>query len=187
MNNILKFLNTVGILKRLKRAGWVKFNVNTPESVADHSYRGAMTTMVLAKQLGLDELKAIKMALIHDLGEALVGDIITEVGGKEVSSKALKSKKEKKAIDKIFSLLENGDEFIELWDELERKNTKEACLVKEIDKLEMVVQAKEYEKDGDLINNSAEFLISGEKYIDNELLKKIISLLKTNIYKRNKL
>ena len=47
-----------------------------PESVADHSYRTALMAMVFSDIRGLDTEKAVKMALLHDLPEALVGDSI---------------------------------------------------------------------------------------------------------------
>ncbi len=67
ISNLIKFAKIVGKLKRLKRTGWVKNNIIDPESVAEHSFRLAVLTMVLAPKVGVDQLKTTKMALIHDL------------------------------------------------------------------------------------------------------------------------
>ena len=72
---LIEFISEVGRLKRLPRTGWVESGVPDPESVADHSFRVALLTLVLADLKGLDALKAVRMALIHDLGEAETGDL----------------------------------------------------------------------------------------------------------------
>lgn len=144
MKKAIDFLETVGRLKRVKRTGWVIRGVKSPESVAEHSYRTAILAMLVAKKLNLNENKLMKMALIHDLAEAVVGDVIVEGKRKSISLKE-KHKKEKKAMRKIFSDLEDGKEYFNLWLEFERQKTKEAKILKQLDKLEMVLQALEYE------------------------------------------
>ena len=76
----LDFLKNVGKSKRLLRTGWVREKVKDPESVAEHSFRVSVLAMVLTDKLGydLDKNKLIKMALLHDLGEVITGDIVTE-------------------------------------------------------------------------------------------------------------
>jgi putative hydrolase of HD superfamily len=64
-----------GKLKELKRTGWVESGILEPESVADHSYRTTLLAMILSDQKGLDTLKTVKMALLHDLVESVTGDL----------------------------------------------------------------------------------------------------------------
>ena len=132
-------------LKRVKRTGWVLENIPLPESVADHSFGTAFMAMILAKELNLDQLKVMKMALIHDLAEAIVGDIVT-VNGKEIlDNYAEKIALEMKTMGDISNI--TGDqEIVELFTELEENTTAEARLVKQIDKVEMALQTLEYEK-----------------------------------------
>ena len=146
VDDLIRFGRYLGSLKELERTGWVRMRIPRPESVADHSFRTAVLAMILAPQYGADQLKAIKMALIHDIGEAIIGDIVTEQGAK-VSKGLLKSKvaREKKAVRKIMSLVGTED-FYALFEEFEKNRTPEARLVKQIDKLEMALQAYEYEK-----------------------------------------
>jgi putative hydrolases of HD superfamily len=65
--NIKALMLNAGKLKELKRTGWVESEVSDPESVADHSYRVALLTMVLSDKEGLDTLKAVRISLLHDL------------------------------------------------------------------------------------------------------------------------
>jgi len=71
----LEFLRVVGKLKTLKRTGWVNNGVELPESVADHMYRMAMCSFLITDP-ALDRARLMKLAIVHDLAEALVGDIV---------------------------------------------------------------------------------------------------------------
>jgi len=71
----LDFLRVVGKLKTLKRTGWVNNKVALPESVADHMYRMAMCSFLITDP-ALDRTRLMKLAVVHDLAEALVGDIV---------------------------------------------------------------------------------------------------------------
>lgn len=71
----LDFLRVVGKLKTLKRTGWVNNKIALPESVADHMYRMAMCSFLITDP-ALDRTRLMKLAVVHDLAEALVGDIV---------------------------------------------------------------------------------------------------------------
>ena len=72
--NLARFFVRSGRLKAERRRGWVKkLGLNNPESVADHSYRTALMAMVISDSRGLDTVKAVRLALLHDLPEAIVG------------------------------------------------------------------------------------------------------------------
>jgi putative hydrolases of HD superfamily len=76
LHAIAGLFNLAGRLKQLKRQGWVDRGVEQPESVADHSYRLALMTMVIAsRDPEIDASRAVRLALVHDLPEALAGDI----------------------------------------------------------------------------------------------------------------
>jgi putative hydrolases of HD superfamily len=142
---LIDFFQTVGKLKTLKRTGWVKKGIINPESVAEHSFRTAIMAMILAPKVGVNVEKAIKMALIHDLGEAKIGDVIVMEGNKVLSNASEKKQMEEEAFKQIMEAI-NGEEYIKLFQEFEENKTKEASLVKELDKLEMALQAREYEQ-----------------------------------------
>jgi putative hydrolase of HD superfamily len=114
--------------------------VNNPESVADHSMRTAYLAMILCPP-EVDQAKAVQMALVHDLAEALIGDISPHEG----ISRDDKIKRESSAWTQISGFL-GSDVMEKLWLELESGVTQEAKFVFELDKLEMLIQAEEYEK-----------------------------------------
>ncbi|KAG6606637.1 Hydrolase-HD superfamily protein [Phytophthora cinnamomi] len=142
----IEFLRLCGRLKTLKRTGWVNNKVALPESVADHMYRMGMCCMLLddANET-VNRSKCIKMAIVHDLAESLVGDITPHDGVAEED----KHRMEKEALDEICSTL--GDtpsaaEIRALWNEYEAGSTEEAKIVKDFDKFEMILQADDYER-----------------------------------------
>ncbi|MCK4521964.1 MAG: HD domain-containing protein [Nanoarchaeota archaeon] len=142
MEDIINFFHKIGELKKIKRAGWVLKKVPNPESVAEHSFRSAVMSLILAEKLGLDKNKCVKMALMHDIAEILSGDITPH---DKISDKE-KHEKEKKAIKKLTKYLDKN-EVLKLWGEYEERKTKEAILVYEMDKIEMLLQAYEYEQE----------------------------------------
>jgi len=144
-----KLLELYGLctrLKRTKRTGWVRRGVREPESVADHMHRASIVALTAGEWEGVDTSKAVKMAVVHDLAEAIVGDIAPSDG----ISKEEKHRREKAAMDEMTSLVcgeQARKELMALWEEYEMGQTPEAMFVKDIDKLEMIIQATEYEEE----------------------------------------
>jgi len=114
------------------------------------------------------------MALIHDLAEGLVGDIVVDRGGKTVGSPLDKHQKETAAIRKIFRGLPQEKEFISLWEECELQQSPTAKALKELDKFEMALQALEYEAEiqPEKLN---EFWDSARKCIQSPRIKKLFN------------
>ena len=140
MDNVIALKSYLLKLKSLKRKGWVLRGISDTESVADHSYSVSMLVMVMAEKLKLDTEECIKIALIHDLAESVVGDL-TPFDDKYSKKKEL----EDKAMTKIIE--ETGLLFIgQLWKEYMEQKTTEAKLVSDMDKIEMVIQALDYKR-----------------------------------------
>jgi len=138
----------LGNLKRLPRTGWLLRRVPYPESIADHSYRVALITLFLADELRskgveIDVEKALKIALLHDVGEARTTDI-----PKTAQYYLDKEKAEKKAVMELLLTSPRPREYFKLWREYEEELSTEGRLVKFADRLEMLIQAYEYEKAG---------------------------------------
>jgi len=150
MTDIDDFLETAAKLKSVKRQGWVERGVREPESSADHSWMMALMCMTLP--FDGDRNKAVKMAIVHDLAEAVVGDIITkenwEAGGTMRAKD--KQKLEKNAFAEMVSSLEKqaSKEMLSLWEEFEGGKTSEAMFVKDVDAAERLIQAFRYHKAG---------------------------------------
>ncbi|CAN1811568.1 5'-deoxynucleotidase HDDC2 [Linum perenne] len=132
-SSAIDFLSLCHRLKTTKRAGWVKRDVRDPESIADHMYRMGLMGLILPDIPGIDRDKCVKMAIVHDIAEAIVGDITPSDG----VPKEEKSRKEAEALDHMCKLL--GDvvakEIEQLWKEYEDNSSPEAKLVKDFDKV----------------------------------------------------
>jgi putative hydrolase of HD superfamily len=142
---LLDFLSTIQQLKRIKRTGWLDHNVANPESIADHMHR--MSVIALLLPIHADRDRLIKMTIIHDIAEAVVGDITPSQMKKEE-----KNALELAAMTKFSNNLGTmADEMLELWLEYEAGISPTALLCKDIDKFEMILQAFEYEQDGNYL------------------------------------
>lgn len=167
MREIVSFLKKAGKLKEIKREGWLRVGIKNAESVASHSYRVSLIAMVVGDKLNLNVEKLLKMALLHDLAEAKIGDITPYEMKKEE-----KIELERKAMKDI---LYNFDEYFNLWIEYIEGESEEARLLQEIDKFEMILQAYEYgEKYG--MEKIKEFLEEKEN-IRHPFLKELLSIL----------
>lgn len=138
------FLKTAMKLKAVPRQGWInKLGLTNPESVADHCYSMAVMAMVFSDLKKLDTEKIIKMTLLHDLAEAITGDLTPD----DVS-RTEKEKMENRAMKKILATLPKSlrANYEKLWTEYQQNRTGESRLLHQIDKLEMAMQAKSYGK-----------------------------------------
>ncbi|KAI9125567.1 hypothetical protein K1719_002985 [Acacia pycnantha] len=143
-SSAIDFLSICHRLKTTKRAGWIRKDVKDPESIADHMYRMGLMALIASDIPGIDRNKCIKMAIVHDIAEAIVGDITPSDG----VSKEEKSRRECEALDHMCKVLGGGSratEIAELWMEYEANSSPEAKFVKDLDKVEMILQALEYE------------------------------------------
>ena len=173
--NLIKLLKIIGKLKSEKRRGWIQKGIQSEiESVADHTFRTAIITLFLEdywKKLGLNHERMLKMALIHDLPEALIGDITPR---DNVSNKV------EQEIEAMKKLMELSDDFMELkdiWEDLSMNKSKESNIIWQIDKFEMALQAMDYDcKDDPEIYS--EFFLSVENKLSEPKLKELFHLLK---------
>jgi putative hydrolase of HD superfamily len=173
VEGILEFLKNVGKLKSTPRTGWVESGIQEPESVADHSFRTAVLAMLLADLQGLDSGKAAKMALLHDLAEALTGDLTPE--NKSQMGVAFLTEEEE-AMEQLLSNLPRvvAESYEALWGELHRGSSPEAKVVALADKVEMLLQASEYEGEGVDPSQLERFWHSGVgEGLASELLREI--------------
>jgi hypothetical protein len=102
-------------LQTTPRTGWVRSGVREPESIADHMYRMSIMAMTMAGSTEYDQQRLIKLAIVHDLAEAIVGDIAPS----DNVSKEDKHQREAAALEKIVAMLgastAAAQEILELW------------------------------------------------------------------------
>ncbi len=179
LERLLKFSEVVGKLKVTKRSGWVsQVGVTEPESVADHSFRCAILAMCIGDLTNAGTEKLIRMLLLHDIQEALTGDY-NSYAKKEIGISKVKSK-ERTAVKYILSLLpaELKRQYFQIWEEFEDRRTREATLAHDIDKIEMVMQALEYEKEGYDSDKLEAFWTTVEKEIKTLVARDLFKLLR---------
>jgi len=145
LEKIFNFLHKIENLKSTYR--YNKTSAGEKESSADHSWRLAITTFIIADELKLkiDITKSIKIALVHDLAEALTGDIDAILIAEGKVSTEDKNKQEVEAIKNLKETLPKtiGNEISNLWNEYEEGKTQEAKFVKALDKIETLTQLAE--------------------------------------------
>ena len=167
----MRFLKIAGRLKKEYRRGWIeKAGIKNPESVADHTFRTALLVMLIGDSRKLDTEKMMKMALIHDLGESIEGDI-TPTNDEKLKDKEIV---ENAAIIRIFNNLSTNirEDYLKLWNELRSGKSLEARLVSEADKLEMAIQASDYEEDGFSKISLVDFkLYAKNRILDGQILR----------------
>jgi len=144
--NALLFLQEVAKSKRIIRTGWKMHRITDPESVAEHSYQLCVMAMIFADQLGVDREKLIQMAIIHDLGEIVTGDLVWS-RGKMIDIKKLREKEKIEAVGlgAIFGKLKTTNEYKAIFEEMTRRRSPEVLIFWQLDKLEMAIQALNYE------------------------------------------
>ena len=157
-------------LKALDRAGWVRRGVPDPESVAAHSWGVAWLVLALLPP-ELDRERALSYAVIHDLAEVRVGDITPFDG---VSSES----KQAREAAAVAALLGERPDLVALWRTYEAQSDAEARFVRELDRLDMALQAAWYGRRG--TQALAEFLTSAEQVIEHPRLVEILGFLQDN-------
>lgn len=145
--NALTFLLTTLQSKKITRTGWTMMKVPNPESVAEHSFQLCVMAMTLADSLGVDKEKLIKMAIIHDLGEIFTGDIVWVRGNIiDIQKRQKKEEVELDGIESIFAKLGSSKEYRSIFEEMTKRKSIESEIFWQLDKLEMGIQALDYEK-----------------------------------------
>ena len=138
------FLFEAGLLKRAARTGWWVAGLTDPESVAEHSFRTALVGTVLAAMEGADPARTAMLCVLHDTQETRVGDIphhgrpyVTAADNGSVTA------------DQVAACPPEVSQVLrEAVAEYEAAQTPEAVVARDADKLECLIQAVEYQRQG---------------------------------------
>ena len=150
LRNTMRFYLLATKLKYKIRSGWDKTHWNVSkeriESIAEHVYGTCILALSIDSEFetDLDINKVIKMLVLHELGEVIIGDItpFDNITTEE------KMKREHEAMKEVIGDLVNHEEFLSLLFEFDEKKTKEAIFAYHCDKLEADIQAKVYQDMG---------------------------------------
>jgi putative hydrolases of HD superfamily len=176
MQKIIKALGQIGLLKQLRRSGWQRHSIKDIESVGSHIFRCAIIAIVIGDKIPkIDVGKLTMMCTVHDVAESdeAVGDI-TPFDGISLEKKF---EMEQRSISQLSTML-NAPVLRMLWEEYEAQETIEAKIAYQIDKLEMALQAYEYQKSTG--KNLQEFIDDADSKITHPVLRKIFKVLKSN-------
>jgi putative hydrolase of HD superfamily len=146
MDSIADFLFEVGMLCKTPRSGY-QFLGSGRESVAEHVLRTVFIGYALCKvNPSLNELRVLKMCVLHDLPEARTGDM-------NYVNKKYVQVDEAKAVRELTESLSFGDDIRQAIDEFNAKDSMESRIARDADQIALILQLKEY---GDLGNKYSE-------------------------------
>lgn len=188
VKDIITFMIFVLCLKKIKRSGWIKkVNIDKPESVADHCYSMCMLGILLSQNLNMSIEKIVKMILLHDLAESVIGDV---VANNNIQTE--KHRRETNAMVAILSYLPSSlhKDFHLLWQEYMENKSELSKFIHCLDKLEMALQARMYATDGFSPLLLEEFIQSAKKYLlsngpENRLISDLLQTSLNSIYTIN--
>ncbi len=171
VNNVIKFYNLAATLKDKIRSGWKLWHIAKErlESVAEHIYGTCILAIAIDSEFKIngDLNKVLKMLVLHELEEIIIGDITPY----DNISKEEKLAKGKLAVSEILDNLVKKEEYEKLLDEFNEHKTNESIFAYECDKLEADLQAKIYD-DGNYVDI---FSLENEKLINTEWNKEAIN------------
>jgi len=140
LSGVINFFHEMGLLKRLPRSGWLLLGVSEPETVAEHSFRAAIIGLILAAMEGADIGRTVSLCLMHDSPESRVGDI-PNVGRAYVNTVKAEAVSNHQTASMPAALSTLVRDLIR---EYEAGDTTEAQLARDADKIETLLQAREY-------------------------------------------
>lgn len=135
---LIKIMDRAERLKCNTRHSWTSSGRH--ESVAEHSWRLSLFAMLVADEFPEADMdKVIKMCIIHDLGEAITGDIPSFHKTEE------DAEREKELLAEWLESFPEpfASKMKELLDEMEQQESQEAAIYGALDKLEAVIQHNE--------------------------------------------
>jgi putative hydrolases of HD superfamily len=135
---IIDFLRATESLKTATRSGWT--SAGRQESVAEHTWRLCLMALVLHPAFpDVDFARLIRICIVHDLGEAIGGDVPAPEQARRGASKAADERRDLLTLVAPLPVALR-DEITALWDEYEAAQSPEAKLAKALDKLETILQ-----------------------------------------------
>ena len=155
MQAIIDFIREVDKLKSVERKT-KPLGLERYENSAEHSWQLAVMVLSLSRfsPVPIDELRTIKMLLLHDIGEIDTGDTIVYA----TAIREEKKREERAAVERICGMLpaELGPEFLALWMEFEAGETPEAKFAHAMDRTVPIIL--------NLANNGQSWRENGIRY-----------------------
>jgi putative hydrolase of HD superfamily len=143
LEGVLEFLRAAERLKVTTRSAYT--SAGRAESVAEHTWRLCLMALVVAPEFpNVDFARLVKICIVHDLGEAIGGDVPAPEQVRRLSAGVATGKGDAERRDLLALVaplpVALRDEIVALWDEYEAATSPEARLAKALDKLETILQ-----------------------------------------------
>lgn len=208
MKELLKFFLEIEKLKIMPRTGWVLMEVENPETIAEHTFRMAMLAWLLGEKKKLSIERIIKTALFHDLCEVYAGDktpffYYSRLPKDEIERKKRlmkwprlphkekrkkgrkKAEEERKSLQKLIKDLEPEikREVFSSWSSFEKRISKEGKFVKQVDRIETLIQSIEYFGPKKEVGGTS-WWEGTEEMIDDPLLLKFLNVIQKKFYSK---
>jgi len=207
MEKELEFLIEVNQLKEIPRTGWVLMKVKNPETIAEHIFRVCFNAWLLGKLKNFKIEKLIKIALSHDLCEVYAGDKTpffyweglkrekkedekillkgVRLSQKEKEKRAkIKFEKERESLLKLISPLDENlkSEIFSCWLDFEKRISEFGKFVKQVDRIETLLQAIEYFKEEKVKGGTSWWELT-EEIVEDPLLIDFLKVIQKKFYK----
>lgn len=162
VNRDLEFLYEIGSLRNIPRA-WIQHLATDCASTLEHTLRVVFLALLIARKEGVkNEEKVIKMALVHDLAEARTADLayVHKVYTTTDDARAARDQFAGTAFTDLERILQ----------EYEKRESKEAKIVKDADNLDIDLELRELMERGNVVAKKKQPL---RKFVrDNKLYTK---------------
>ena len=208
MKNILKFFLEVEKLKQMPRTGWVLMRVENPETIAEHTFRMTILAWFLAEKKSLNIKKTIQTAFSHDLCEVYAGDVTPFFYYLKLPKDKIKRKKflmkwirlskkekeklgqkkfglEKESLLKLTKLLKPSIRKLicSSWFNFEKRISKEGNFVKQVDRIETLIQSIEYFGPKEEMGGSS-WWEGTEELIEDSFLLTFLKIIQKRFYEK---
>lgn len=188
--------SSIGVLEKLyslktsKRKGWQSRGIENGESIADHIYGAYLVGLLYLPEgtpdfpdieyTGYNKKKILNMILLHDIGEAYTGDIVSTQKTYE------QEQKEQQIVRAVFmsstyTEVADLEDYKESWEEFINNSSINAKLAHEIDKIENLVQLLIYQKSGETIEDFASWKDNLKNAIDTRLGMSIYEFIENSL------
>ncbi len=176
LKKIANFFFELMQLKRTPRSGVTSMGIENPDSVAEHVLAAAQIAFILGKMEKANAERAVLIALFHDNEETRTDDIHT------LNRYYLGSSKEQAAEKAFYEQIEKlpfKNELGKIYQEFQEKNTPEAIIARDADKLEAIVQMKCYIDKGIVDIKTAKMWINYDaRNLKTDSAKKLFEVIK---------
>ena len=172
-------------LAKIPRTGWVQWGIPNPGTVAEHVFAVRQLAVAWRRDIELSDIEfddLLAIVEVHDWPEVIVGDLV--IMGDEhnvIELRNSKRDKEKAAMQDLCREIPRGAEALALYGRYEMNADLPAQYAKQLDKMQAVLLAREYQEKFQKEGLLKEFVIYTERYLDIPFLVDQLEKIKADI------